>query len=83
MADGEVVTGTRGTRPTGHGSKNRGHREKEGEQGISARPIWRSKDAAGAGVTMAGYESTRPHVKRALEATKQEINCTGRERGER
>ena len=83
MVDGEVITGAWGTRPTGHGSKNRGHREEEGEQGISARPIRRPKDAADVGVAMAGGESTRPHTKRALEAMKREINCMGRERGER
>ena len=49
-----MVTGARGTRPTGHGSKNQGHREKEGEQGTSARPIQRPEDAAEAAVTMAG-----------------------------
>ena len=50
IAGGEVVTGAHGTRPTGHGSKNRGHREKEGEQGTSARLIQRPEDAAEAAV---------------------------------
>ena len=54
MAGGEVVTGARGTRPTGHGSKNRGHQEKEGEQGISARPIRRPEERAETAVAMAG-----------------------------
>jgi hypothetical protein len=54
MASDEVVTGVRGTRPTGHGSKNRGDREMEGKQGTSARPRTGSEDAAEATVAMAG-----------------------------
>jgi hypothetical protein len=54
MAGGEVVTGTWGTRPTGHGSKNRGHREMEGKQGTLPRPRTGPEDAAEATVAMAG-----------------------------
>lgn len=54
MAGGEVVTGARGTRHTGHGSKNRGHRETEGKQGTSPRPRTGPEDAAEATVAMAG-----------------------------
>ena len=64
--------------PTGHGSKNRGHREMVGVRANSPRPRMGPEDAAGAGVAMAAGESSRPHAKRALEAMKQEINCTGR-----
>ena len=53
MAGGEVVTGARGTWPTGHGSKNRGHLEIEREQGNSPRPIWRPEGRAKMALTMA------------------------------
>ena len=43
-----------GTRPTGHGSKNRGHREMAGVKETSSRPIRRPKDATEAAVAMAG-----------------------------
>ena len=39
---------------TGHGSKNRRHREREGEQGNSPRPMRWPKNAAEAAVAMAG-----------------------------
>ena len=42
MADDEVVSGAQGTRPTGHGSKTRGHREKEG----GARDLGEAKNGA-------------------------------------
>ena len=78
MAGGVEVTGARGTRPTGHGSKNRGHREKEGEQGNSARLTRRPEDTAEATVAMAGGESTWAHAAKALETSKLKINGMGR-----
>ena len=44
----------RGSVATGHGSKNRGHREREGEQGNSPRPMKWPENAAEAAVAMAG-----------------------------
>ena len=70
MAGGEVVTDARGTRPTGHGSKNRGHRETAGVKGNPPRPIRRPEGSAETSVVMAGDESTWPHAKRVLEAMK-------------
>ena len=46
---GELCTGARG-----HGWRNRKHRERGREQGISSRPIRRPGDAAEAAVAMAG-----------------------------
>ena len=40
MAGGKEHAGEHGTVATGHGSKNRGHRESEGVKGSSDRPIW-------------------------------------------
>ena len=54
MDGGKKVTGARGLGSTGHGSKNRGHREREREPGNSARPIRRPENAAEAAVAMAG-----------------------------
>ena len=54
MDGGKKVTGARGLGSTGHGSKNRGHRESEGVKGTSDRPIRRPEDAAGEVVSMAG-----------------------------
>ena len=56
--------------PTGHGSKNRGHWEMAGVRANSPRPRTGPKDAAGAGVAMAGGESIWPHTERALKAMK-------------
>ena len=39
MAGGKEHAGEHGSVATGHGSKNRGHRESEGVKGISDRPI--------------------------------------------
>jgi hypothetical protein len=49
-----VVTGAWGTRPTGHGLKNRGHREMAGVKGNPPRPIRRSEGSAETAVAMAG-----------------------------
>jgi len=83
MAGGKEHAGVHGSVATGRGSRNQGHRESEWVKGTSDMPIRRPKDTADVGVAMASGESTRPHVIRALEAMKQEINCTGRERGAR
>ena len=78
ITGGEEVTGVRGTGATGHGLPIREHLGREDVHATSSRLRTGLEDAAGAGVAMAGGESTWPHVKRALEAMKQEINCTGR-----
>ena len=54
MADGVELAGVISTGATVHGSMNREHREREREQGTSARPIRRPEDATEAAVTMAG-----------------------------
>ena len=54
MAGGVKLAGVHGSGATVHGSMNREHREREGEQGTSARPIRRPEDAAEAAVAMAG-----------------------------
>ena len=43
MAGGKEHASVHGSVATGHGSKNRGHRESEGVKGISDRPIWRPR----------------------------------------
>ena len=53
MVGGVELAGACGTRPTGHGSKNRGHRERERVKGTLDRPIRRPEDAAEAAVAMA------------------------------
>ena len=59
-----------GTWPTGHGSKNRRHREMEGVLANPPRPRTRPVDAVGTVAAMASGESTRAHVAKALEASK-------------
>ena len=54
MAGGKEVTGARGLGPTGHGSKNRGHRGREGVEGNPPRPRLRPEVMAEAVVAMAG-----------------------------
>ena len=54
MAGGKDHAGVHGSVATGHGLKNRGHRESEGVKGTSDRPIRWSEDAAEAAVAMAG-----------------------------
>ena len=54
MASGKEHADVHGSVATGHGSKNRGHRESEGVKGTSDRPIRRSEDAAGEVAAMAG-----------------------------
>jgi len=54
MAGSMELTGVISTGATVHGSMNREHREREREQGISARPIRRPEDVAEAAVAMAG-----------------------------
>jgi len=54
MAGGKEVTGVRGLGSTGHGSKNRGHRGREGGAHASSRPILRPGDTAEVEVAMAG-----------------------------
>ena len=54
MAGGEEVVGERETRPSCHGSTNRGHRGREGVKVISPRPRTRSEDTTDAVVAMAG-----------------------------
>ena len=54
IAGGEEHAGVIGTGATGHGSKNRGHREMAGVHAISAVPRRRSEDAVGAVTAMAG-----------------------------
>ena len=78
MAGGVELTGACETQRTGHGSKNRGHREKKGEQRNPPRPIRRPEGAVGAVVAMAGGRSTRAHAAKALEASKLELNGMGR-----
>ena len=46
--------GACGTRPTGHGSKNQGHREMAGVKETLSRPIRRLEDVAEVVVAMAG-----------------------------
>ena len=55
MAGGEVVTGARGTRPMGHGSKNRRHQEKEG-----AGELGQADTAAGGRSRGGGRHGRRP-----------------------
>ena len=54
MACGEEVIGEWETRPSGHGSMNRGCREREEVKAISPRPRTRPEDAVGGVVAMAG-----------------------------
>ena len=54
MAGGMELAGVISTGAMVHGSINREHREREREQGISARPIRQPEDAAEAAVAMAG-----------------------------
>ena len=54
MAGGVELARVISTGATVHGSMNREHREREREQGISARPIRRPEDVAEAAVAMAG-----------------------------
>ena len=54
MAGSVKLAGVFGSGDTVHGSMNREHREREREQGISARPIRQPEDAAEAAVAMAG-----------------------------
>ena len=54
MAGGKEVTGACGLGSTGHGSKNRGHRGREGVRTNLPRPRTGLEDAAEAEVAMAG-----------------------------
>ena len=54
MAYGEEVVGERETRPSGHGSMNRGRWGREEVKAISPRPRTRPEDTADAVVAMAG-----------------------------
>ena len=54
MDGGKKVTAARGLGSTGHGSKNRGHQERETVKGTSDRPIRWPEDVAEAAVAMAG-----------------------------
>ena len=53
MDGGKKVTDAHGLGSSGHGSKNRGHRERERVKGTLDRPIRRPEDAAEAAVAMA------------------------------
>ena len=53
MAGGKNLTGDRETRPTGHGSTNRGHRGREGVHATSARLRTGPEDVAETEVAMA------------------------------
>ena len=54
MAGGERVIGACGTRPSSHGSKNRGHRGIAGVHATSSRPRKRPEERAEAAVAIAG-----------------------------
>ena len=54
MAGGEKVVGERETRPSGHGSMNRGRRVTEEVKAILPRPRTRPEGTADVVVTMAG-----------------------------
>ena len=54
MAGGKEVTGAHGLGPTGHCSKNRGHRGREGVEGNPPRPRLWPEVMAEAVVAMAG-----------------------------
>ena len=54
MAGGEELAGALGTWVMGHGSMNRGHRERVGVRANSPRPRERSEDAAEAMVALDG-----------------------------
>ena len=54
MAGGKEVTGAHGLGSTGYGSKNRGHRGKEGVRANSPRPRTGSEVAVGTVAAMAG-----------------------------
>ena len=54
MAGGVEITGERVIWPTGHGSKNREHREVAGVLANTSRPRRRPEGKAGAAVAMAG-----------------------------
>ena len=81
MHGGKKVTSEHGTMATGHGSKNRGHRESERGQANSARPRARPEVAVGAGVAMAGGESSQAHANKAQTAMKHEIESTEGSKG--
>jgi len=73
--DGDVeLASACGTRHTGHGSKNRGHREKKGKQGIPSRPMRRPEDAADKVADMAGGKELPGACDKAIQTTKREIN---------
>ena len=74
MAGGVKLAGVHGSGATVHGSKNRGHREKKGKQGISSRPMRRPEDAADKVADMAGGKELPGARDKAIQATKREIN---------
>ena len=81
MAGGVELANVFGSGATVHGSMNREHREREREQGISARPIRRPEDVAEAAVAMADGRELLGARERGLWATKHASNSMGRKRG--
>jgi len=74
IAGGEEHAGTIGTEATSHGSMNREHREREGEQANTSGPIRRLEDAADKVADMAGGKELPGACDKAIQTTKREIN---------
>ena len=74
MAGGVKLAGVHGSRATVHGSMNREHREREGEQANTSGPIRRPEDAADKVADMAGGKELPGACDKAIQTTKREIN---------